>query len=154
MSQQPGKWLEIPFDGAPSRAGPTGGRWMQVIVEAPGPNASMQFYVRGPRPDINDEWGSTAARNARVNGDGKSPSKQSGSTGSVDSTGEPCAEDRPSGTGGNGSYTLPWPSGWKLERGTVSKFLRALQGPIMLVRGRGFGVGGWGASYWGASCWA
>jgi hypothetical protein len=63
----------VPFDGAPSRGGPGGGRWMAAIIEAPGPDASLQFYVRGPRPDINDEWGSTSRRGgggSRPNGRG------------------------------------------------------------------------------------
>lgn len=160
---EPGEWYEVPLDGAPSRAGPGGGRWMQAIVEAPGPEATLQFYVRGPRPDINDEWGSSISSSRRTatdggnggyngNGGGNGGSNGSeasrqqqqqrrsrGTTGSVDAGGDPRTEDRPSkgavggGVGGEGTYyTLPWPSGWKLDRGKVSKFLRALQAPIML----------------------
>ncbi|GBF98024.1 sucrose phosphatase [Raphidocelis subcapitata] len=135
---QPGEWREVAFDGAPSRAGPMGGRWMQAIIEAPGPSASLQFYVRGPRPDLNDEWGSSAARSgggwggAGGGGGGGGSGKRRGGGGSVDGGSEVQAEDRPHASSGATHYTLPWPSGWKLERGTVSKFLRALQGPIML----------------------
>ncbi|KAI8469032.1 MAG: sucrose-6F-phosphate phosphohydrolase-domain-containing protein [Monoraphidium minutum] len=127
---EPSEWCEIPFDGAPSRSGPRGDRWMQAIVESPGPDAQLQFYVRGPRPDINDEWGSTSSRRDPYGGNGNGrPRPPSGGSG-----GEPLAEDRPAkrGDGGGGYYTLPWPSGWKLERGSVSKFLRGLQAPILL----------------------
>jgi hypothetical protein len=69
-TRQPDEWREIAFDGAPSRGGPGGGRWMQALIEAPGPEASLQFYVRGPRPDINDEWGSTSRRGGGGGGGG------------------------------------------------------------------------------------
>lgn len=130
----------MPFDGAPSRSGPRGDRWMQAIVESPGPDAQLQFYVRGPRPDINDEWGPSSSRkegkeSSWPGSNGRGGGGRGGGGGG--GAGEGVAEDRPSAgagsNGGGGYYTLPWPSGWKLERGNVTKFLRALQGPIMLV---------------------
>jgi len=137
---------------------------MQAIIEAPSPSATLQFYVRGPRPDINDEWGSTSSRHRGGGGNGGGNNGDwSSSGGGVDkrSTGgsggrsvmssvdaDGVAEDRPSGSSGAQYYTLPWPSGWKLERGRVSKFLRALQAPIMLVGGVGRGGVGWGGVWW------
>lgn len=118
---EPPEWTEVPFDGAPSRCGPRGDRWMQATVEAPGPDAQLQFYILGPRPDINDEWGPSA----RYSG--------AGANGSGGGGGNGVPADRPAGEGGRpGHYVAPWPGGWKLERGCVSKFLRALRGPVML----------------------
>lgn len=107
---------------------------MQAIIEAPGPGSSLHCYVKGPRPDINDEWGSTSGRGRTGGGGGEGARR--GAVMSDDGSEAGGAEDRPSG-GPGAYYTLPWPSGWKLERGSVSKFLRALAGPIMLVRRRG-----------------
>ena len=160
LKKQPSEWREVPFDGAPSRAGPAGGRWMQAIVEAPGPDARLHFFVRGPRPDLNDEWGSTAARGGGGGGNWAVSTLDGGGSGSGSGGGGADgggAEDRPAranvsggdassgsggvagvaagggdGTSGGPYYTLPWPGGWKLERGAVAKFERALAGPVML----------------------
>ncbi|KIZ05253.1 hypothetical protein MNEG_2702 [Monoraphidium neglectum] len=130
------EWREVPFDGAPSRSGPRGDRWMQAIIEAPGPNAQLQFYAKGPRPDINDEWGpSSSRRDGAWGGSGNEGARRGRGAINSDDGADGVAEDRPAtggAGGGPGHYTLPWPSGWKLERGAVSKFLRALRGPIML----------------------
>jgi len=126
------EWQSMPMDDAPSRSEPNGNnsRWKQAFVPAPSKSYAMEFYVQGPAPG---EGVTGSASDGE--GSGRSSRSQNGqvtrgSSSTRDSSGP--KEDRPRKGSPDAVYTMPWPGGWKLQNGTVTKFMRALDPPMLL----------------------
>lgn len=155
-------WQVAAMDDSPSRAEPCGenSRWKQAIIALPaGVDASdrdrysMQFFIQGPRlGDSSDEdnpggskdssrrRSSVRANNGNGNGAQQSaedaaaarwfaPLPDDGVPGDLRSQ---VKVDTPDKQSASACYQLRWPGGWKLQRGTITKFPCVTKPPVLL----------------------
>jgi hydroxymethylpyrimidine pyrophosphatase-like HAD family hydrolase len=91
-----------------------------ALAAAPSPPCELEFFVRGP--PVSPPTADAAIEEAADDGSNAALAAPS-----------PRHPEEDRGPGGGGHYLLPAPMAWKLSRGTVRKFPRALRPPSMLV---------------------
>ncbi|KAF6261522.1 sucrose-6F-phosphate phosphohydrolase-domain-containing protein [Scenedesmus sp. NREL 46B-D3] len=152
----------VAMDDSPSRAEPGGenSHWKQAIIALPaGVDASdrdsysMQFFMQGPQlsdsSDNDNAGGSKDSGRRRSlvhtdtgNGNGK---QQDGEAAAAARWFAPLADtgvpgdlrslvkvDTPDKQSASACYQLRWPGGWKLQKGTITKFPCVTKPPVLL----------------------